>query len=306
MADLIGHEAGNGGYSQGTTCGAACPSSTRPISGSVSTTKQFIWETLDRSEERDGSGGLVKAFQRRGYKEGTSKFFYSKDHLGSTRELTDNSATTQFQASYSPYGQVQSSTGPETDFEYTQHYVHSRSGLYLTANRSLNTTLGRWTSREPLELYQVNSYCYVENQPISLLDPSGMQSASFRGDISGVSYNPNRGSQYWPGEVPDKPMPECPFDCWNYPMPSEGPGSPCGFYGTETFGGISERCFCRCMKDSGWAQRARGCLWCERAYNGNTNDFSRHMNCIAGHANPYGLWLAAGCTAQCAANGSAY
>jgi RHS repeat-associated protein len=97
------------------------------------------------------------------------------DHLGSVREMVSDSGSVVAQYSYSPFGgktAIVETTA--SDFGFAGMYWHSRSGLNLTWFRAYNPGLGRWLSRDPIEeIGGLNLYAYVENNPISLIDPSG-------------------------------------------------------------------------------------------------------------------------------------
>ena len=55
-------------------------------------------------------------------------------------------------------------------------FHHARSGLYLTHYRAYDPHLGRWLSRDPLGLAGgMNLYAYVEGNPISYTDPTGLE-----------------------------------------------------------------------------------------------------------------------------------
>jgi hypothetical protein len=60
--------------------------------GSVTNTKQFVscaGETQP-CEERDGSNNVTNWFYAQGEQIRVSSYYYSRDHLGSIRELTDS------------------------------------------------------------------------------------------------------------------------------------------------------------------------------------------------------------------------
>jgi RHS repeat-associated protein len=71
-----------------------------------------------------------------------------------------------------------------SDFQYAGYYYHAASGLNLTLNRAYNTSLGRWINRDPGEQgggADLNLYTYVNNNPISFVDPLGLQGQGFDG-----------------------------------------------------------------------------------------------------------------------------
>jgi RHS repeat-associated protein len=63
----------------------------------------------------------------------------------------------------------------QSDFRYTGHYHHERSGLTLAPYRAYDANLGRWLSRDPIEEEGgINLYQYVLSNPINWLDPLGL------------------------------------------------------------------------------------------------------------------------------------
>src|SRR6266568_5895809 len=63
----------------------------------VTSTKQFVWcpGAAQPSEERDGSNNVTKRFYPQGEQIGSTNYYYTRDHLGSIRELTDGSGAVQ-------------------------------------------------------------------------------------------------------------------------------------------------------------------------------------------------------------------
>ncbi len=166
------------------------------VAGSVTSTKQFVWAGSNRKEERDGSGALTKKFFERGQMNLTTKYFYDKDHLGTVREMTDNSGVIQAQYAFDPFGRVTKlSEAVASDFGYAGYYSHSRSGLNLTRTRAYASTLGRFINRDPIEeTGGVNLYSYVGNMPVSFIDGNGTRgglsdiiSAGLKGVVAGPS-----------------------------------------------------------------------------------------------------------------------
>lgn len=150
-------------------------------SGSVTSTKQFVCcynnkRAYDRSEERDAAGTLTKQFFGDGQLVGSTKYFYSKDHLGSLREMTDNSGLVQSEYLFDSYGRRHAiSEALVADFGYAAYYSHVRSALNRTAFRDYHSSFGKWITRDPIEENGgLNLMNYVSNNPISFLDPLGL------------------------------------------------------------------------------------------------------------------------------------
>jgi RHS repeat-associated protein len=99
---------------------------------------------------------------------------------GSIREMTDSSGNVQAEYSYDPYGRVSKLQGSvASDFQYGGYYYHSPSGLSLAVHRQYDANLGRWLNRDPIfEIGGVNLYSYVRNNPVSYIDPLGLQGAA--------------------------------------------------------------------------------------------------------------------------------
>jgi RHS repeat-associated protein len=151
-------------------------------SGSTTSTKQFVWCGGARCEARNATGSITAQYFRYGQTIAGSNYYYSKDHLGSIRELTDGSGTVQASYSYDPYGrriQLQGSLAP--DFQYVGYYFHSPSALSITMTRFYSAALGRWASRDWIEEEGgPNLFSYVDNDPLDLDDITGTSSRKRR------------------------------------------------------------------------------------------------------------------------------
>jgi YD repeat-containing protein len=132
---------GTGNNSQFTYDGLGrCVEIVEQSGGTTTSTKQFVWCGNRRCEARDGTGTLVSQYFLNGqvnYNVGVgTNYFYTRDQLGSIREVYNNSGTVQAQYSYDTNGQVILLQGTNlSDFQYAGYYSHQRSGLNLTRTR---------------------------------------------------------------------------------------------------------------------------------------------------------------------------
>jgi RHS repeat-associated protein len=151
-------------------------------SNAVVSDKHLIWCGASICEERDVVNGLTKRFftsgeawSQRGV---DTPYYYSRDRLGSIREMTDCNGAVVASYDYDAWGRASNVSGSiEPAFGYAGYYVHSPSGLYLTQYRAYDPNLGRWLSRDPLgEQAGPNAYVYVGNEPVGFIDPFGLKS----------------------------------------------------------------------------------------------------------------------------------
>jgi RHS repeat-associated protein len=159
--------------------------------GSVTSTKQFVWSERVRCEARDASSATTAKYCYFGEALSGTNYYYSMDHLGSTREVTNSSGNLQAQYLYDPFGRVSQSAGSlNSDFQYAGYYYHVPSGLNLAVYRDYNANLAKWLSRDPIAgvssgtssatnlLPEVtvgpNLYAYVHNNVTVIADPSGL------------------------------------------------------------------------------------------------------------------------------------
>jgi RHS repeat-associated protein len=101
-------------------------------------------------------------------------YYFTQDHLGSTRELTDEQGNVSERIEYDSFGNGEGSS--LTRYGYTSREWDAETGLYYYRNRWYDPSVGRFISEDPIGLSGgVNWYAYVANNPIRFADPLGLQ-----------------------------------------------------------------------------------------------------------------------------------
>jgi RHS repeat-associated protein len=145
--------------------------------GVTTSDRRFVWCGLSLCEERDSAGiTTTKRFFSHGFQSGGDAYFYSRDHLGSIREVTDATGAVRARYDYDPWGGRTKLSGDRTaDFGFTGHFEHEPTGLTLTLFRAYDSKQGRWISEDSGGLMNgLNLYRYVFGDPVGLFDPLGL------------------------------------------------------------------------------------------------------------------------------------
>ena len=144
----------------------------------ITSTRKFVWCGMEKCEFRDASDAVTLFVYPQGQFSGKTPYFYTRDHLGSIREMRSGSGKGAIVArfDYDPFGRstsMISNTLP--DFNFTGLYRHSTSNLDLAVYRAYDPDLGRWLSRDPIgESGGVNLYSYVNNMVMNAIDGDGL------------------------------------------------------------------------------------------------------------------------------------
>lgn len=154
--------------------------------------ESWVWSGTQMLQKRSIGRTVVKRnHYPQGFREYTgtvsAPYFYTKDHLGSIRELVRGDGTTiESRIDYDPWGVKISEVGPsgteedlevKSDFTYTGHYRPEYfDDMVLAMYRAYMPEIGRWISRDPIgEMGGLNLYGYVSNNPTNLIDFLGLE-----------------------------------------------------------------------------------------------------------------------------------
>ena len=112
----------------------------------------------------------------------TGKIYcYHFNALGSTIALTDSTQAIVNKYAYTPFGAVTEQETVNQPFKYVGQYgvTTEPNGLYYMRARYYDPLVGRFISEDPsgFDSGDVNFYAYVSNNPISYIDPLGLNKA---------------------------------------------------------------------------------------------------------------------------------
>jgi RHS repeat-associated protein len=102
--------------------------------------------------------------------------YYEADGLGSVTSLTSSAGAIANTYTYDSFGKQTASSGSVTNpFRYTGREFDTETNLYYNRARYYDPTTGRFLGEDPIRFKGGNNfYVYVRNNPVKLVDPSGL------------------------------------------------------------------------------------------------------------------------------------
>ena len=108
--------------------------------------------------------------------------FYLSDHLGTTQMEFAGGGWPVWKGEFSPFGQELDTQPTTNNYKFTGKERDTESGLDYFGARYLGSNMGRWMSPDPSGIgyadaenpQSLNLYAYVNNNPLSFVDPNGM------------------------------------------------------------------------------------------------------------------------------------
>ena len=126
---------------------------------------------------------------------GNNISYYHYDGLGSTRTLTDSTATVTNTYRYEAFGGLTEQTGEtENNYLYTGEQLDPNTGNYYLRERYYNPANDRFLSMDsfagiPQNPVTLHKYLYGNADPVNMVDPTGyfsLGSLSAGNSVSGI------------------------------------------------------------------------------------------------------------------------
>ncbi len=112
---------------------------------------------------------------------GKEYLLYHFNHLGTTTAVTDEVGEVKYTYTYNIFGKILSGNYGEVEFMYNGQYgvASDANGLYYMRARYYNIDIMRFINQDILtgsidSSQSLNRYAYVEDNPVSYLDPFGL------------------------------------------------------------------------------------------------------------------------------------
>lgn len=110
-------------------------------------------------------------------KDGSSKhYFYHNDHIGTPQALSDAQGQVVWRAEFSSFGETTAHLNQvENPLRFAGQYYDNETGLHYNRFRYYDPSQGRYISSDPIGLAGgINSFAYVNGNPLSYTDPLGL------------------------------------------------------------------------------------------------------------------------------------
>ena len=160
------------------------------------TTTQFVYDQAGHLlEEADGSGTVQKEYiwlddMPVALVDDTGAspvlYFIHADQINTPQKLTDGTGAIVWDGVFDPFGNTVSTTGSVTmNMRFPGQYFDAESDLHQNWFRNYDPNTGRYVQSDPLGLLGgINTYEYVDENPLIYSDPSGLFSGYYHEQIT--------------------------------------------------------------------------------------------------------------------------
>lgn len=148
-----------------------------------SSSERFVYDQSGQLlGEYDGSGNAIQETVWLGdlpvavLIPGMAPFSTAPDHLGSPHQIANGAGSAVWLWDHDPFGNG-SPTGSLTyNLRFPGQYYDQETGLHYNGFRDYDPSSGRYVQSDPIGLAGgVNTYVYVDGNPVRVLDPLGLQ-----------------------------------------------------------------------------------------------------------------------------------
>lgn len=110
-------------------------------------------------------------------------YYIHNDHLNTPQVITNQSQQVVWMGDYEPFGKVASNANNSIEIfsRFPGQYLDNETGLYYNYFRDYDPSIGRYIESDPIGLEGgINTYGYVDGNPIVYSDTLGLQKSGTR------------------------------------------------------------------------------------------------------------------------------
>jgi len=171
------------------------PFGRRIYKSSLSGTSIYAYDGDNLIEETNSSGAAIARYSQTQniddplamLRSGATSYYHA-DGLGSVTSLSNGAGVLAQTYTFDSFGRQTASSGSLTNpFRYTGREFDTETSLYFYRARYYDPNVGRFISEDPtgFDGGDVNVYRYSFNQPVLLIDPSGLTVTCSYNQVSG-------------------------------------------------------------------------------------------------------------------------
>jgi len=119
-------------------------------------------------------------------KQGGEYAYYQNDHLGTPQRLVKGSGETVWAGRYRGFGEVvEQEGGWGNRLRFPGQYEDGETGVFYNWFRYYDPSTGRYITSDPIGLAGgINTYAYVGGNPLSFIDPLGLDCTAVNGTVT--------------------------------------------------------------------------------------------------------------------------